>query len=100
MATYIISALQTVIIGLFLYYAQRKQNKRDKKTELAVQRRTDESLLQLELSSANGDLSYAVAMAIKRGQPNGEVEKAVEVYKEAKNKYYHFLNKLAMENNL
>lgn len=100
MTAYIIGAVQTIVISLMLFYWQRNQKKRDIKAEEMQKKRTEESLLQLEMSSANGELSFAVAVAIKRGHANGEVESAVDAYKQAKSKYYHFLNTLAMENKI
>ena len=71
--------------------------KNDKKREEHEEARKKESLLLLELNMASAKLSYAVAMAIKRGTPNGEVEEGIKAYKEAKEKYYHFLNEQAKE---
>ena len=88
---------QTVFISMLVFYLQRKQNKSDNKNEEHEQARQQESLLMLELVMASAKLSYACAVAIKRGKANGEVEEGVEAYEEAKGKYYKFLNKQAKE---
>ena len=46
---------------------------------------------------AAAKLSYARAMALKRGAPNGEVEEAVADYEAAKLAYYRFLNEQAAD---
>ena len=42
-------------------------------------------------------MSYAVAMAMKRGHANGEVEDAVDAYEKARAKYLAFLNEQATD---
>lgn len=51
-----------------------------------------ESSLMLELQMATAKQSYAVACAVERGTPNGEVEEGIEVYETAKKKYMGFLH--------
>lgn len=88
---------QTIFISMLVFYLQRKQNKSDNKKEEHEQARKTESLLQMELIMASAKLSYACAMAMRRGKANGEVEEGVQAYEEAKRKYYKFLNKQAKE---
>ena len=45
---------------------------------------------------SDADLSYAVVAAIKRGSPNGEIEKAVEKYKKAMEAYTDFMQSQAI----
>lgn len=82
---------------MLVFYLQRGQNKSDNQKEEHEQARKEESLLMLELVMASAKLSYACAMALKRGKANGEVEEGVKSYEEAKSKYYHFLNEQAKE---
>jgi hypothetical protein len=84
-------------IGIMMFYLQRQQRKRDKKAEDNAERRKRESLLSLEMMSANNQLSYALAMAVQRGHPNGEVEVALAAYQEAKDAYDHFKAEMAAE---
>jgi len=112
MATFISAAIasaQALLTGLLLFYLQRRQRMADdkalaveasrrKQEETRDQRRQRAELLQLALISANNDLGYAVAMAVKRGHANGEVEKAIAAYETAKREYYAFLNEQAVDN--
>ena len=93
----IITIGQTIFISMLIFYLQRRQNKSDKQKEKHEQARKIESLLQMELIMASAKLSYACAMAMKRGKANGEVEEGAKAYEEAKNKYYHFLNEQAKD---
>ena len=95
--TILIAIGQTIFISMLIFYLQRKQNKSDKQKEKHEQARKTESLLQMELIMASAKLSYACAVALKRGKANGEVEEGVQAYEEAKGKYYKFLNKQAKE---
>lgn len=54
--------------------------------------RRRETLLSIQFMKANAELSYAVAMAIKRGAPNGEIDEAIKTYEKAKYEYLEFLN--------
>ena len=47
----------------------------------------------LDLQMATAKLSYAVAVALKRGEANGEVEKGVESYEKALEKFQEFERK-------
>lgn len=89
--------LPSLVVGIIMALYNRKQSKRDKERDKIEDARRDESLLALELQMATAKLSYATAMALKRGQANGEVEEGIAAYEEAKTKYYAFLNRQAME---
>ena len=97
MVSFLLGLCPSVITGVIAYYLQRGQKRRDEQAEEHAEARKKESLLALDLNMANAKLSYACAMAIKRGKPNGEVEEAVEAYEEAKTAYYRFLNEQAKE---
>lgn len=91
------AAVPSVVCGVFLYFFQRRQNKKDAQVEHRAEARRKEGLLSMELQMATAKLSYAVAMALKRGSPNGEVEDGVEAYEAARKKYLAFLNEQAAE---
>ena len=91
------AAVPGIVCGVFLYCFQRRQNKKDKSDESRADARRRESLLLMELQMATAKLSYAVAMALKRGSPNGEVEDGVVAYEAARKKYLAFLNEQAAE---
>lgn len=89
--------LPSIITGAVLFYWQRQQNKRDKAQEAKIAARKREELLHLNLLTANAKLSYAVAVAIKRGKANGEVEEGVTAYETAMDAYQAFLREQAAE---
>lgn len=93
----IMGITETIFTAMLIFYLQRKQNKLDKLKEKHEQARKEESLLQMELIMASAKLSYACAVALKRGKANGEVEEGTKAYEEAKDKYYHFLNEQAKD---
>lgn len=73
----------------------KKQAARDKAIEHRAEARKRESFLAMELQFATAKLAYAVAMAHKRGEPNGEIEDGIEAYAAAKAKYRAFLREQA-----
>lgn len=91
------AVVPSLVCGIVLALFNRKQNRKDAAVENRATARKKESLLALEMNMANAKLSYAVAMAIKRGTPNGEVEEGIEAYQEAKAKYIKFLDQQAIE---
>jgi hypothetical protein len=58
----------------------RKLTKAEKDAEEKEAARTKEMILLLTGVKAAGALSYATAVAMKRGHANGEVEKGVQAY--------------------
>ena len=92
LTAFLLGLFPSVIAGALAFYIQRAQKRRDTRLEERANNRKQESLLNLEVTMAAAKLSYACAMALKRGAPNGEVEEAVEDYEKAKAAYYHFLN--------
>lgn len=96
-AASIFSAAASVLTALAVFYMERRQRRRDALAEKSAERRKRESLLSLEMMSANNQLSYALAMAVKRGRANGEVEAALEAYSGAKAAYDHWKAEMAAE---
>lgn len=97
MQAIIISITQAIIVSMILFYIQRVQKRRDEKIKEQNEARKKESLLALELNMANAHLSHAVAIAVKRGSANGEIEQAIKSYENAKKTYFDFINKQANE---
>ena len=95
--TFVVGLIPTILTGVVLYYFQRRQKRRDDVYDKRSEARKCESLLLLDLQMATAKLSYACAMAIQRGEPNGEIEDGVAAYEEAKKRYTSFLNKQAKE---
>ena len=94
---FFLGLLPTVVAGAIAFYLQRAQKQRDAHIEDQATARKKESLLSLEVTMAAAKLSYACAAAIKRGEPNGEMEEAMESYEKAKSAYYHFINEQAAD---
>ena len=95
-ATIILALVQTVLAAIITHSIKKRI---DAKAELehtreATRQKRDELLLHITMADA--DLSYAVVAAIKRGSPNGEIEKAVEKYKKAMEAYTDFMQSQAI----
>jgi len=85
------AALVSAVTAMMLFYLQRAQKRRDERYRLHQQANADGTLLAMELQFATAELACAVAMAVKRGSANGEVDKSVEEYYRAREKYIHFI---------
>ena len=79
-----------VLTGIVLAVFSARQRRRDKSQQEVEKARERESLLNINLTFATAQLSYAVAMAVKRGNPNGEVEEGVRAYEKALAEYREF----------
>ena len=94
--TIILAFVQTVLAAIITHSIKKRI---DAKAELehtreAMRQKRDELLLHITMADA--DLSYAVVAAIKRGSPNGEIEKAMDKYNEAMNAYTDFMQSQAI----
>ena len=103
-AKLISALLPSLIVSLVMAVINRRQKRREAAQDAReaaqdarAEARKQESLLHLNLQMATAKLSYATAMALKRGKANGEVEEGVDAYEEAKSEYYSFLNQQATE---
>lgn len=86
-----------LIVGILLAYFQHANNKRYDKMDTRAELRKKEAIVNAKVTEATMELSFAVAMAIKRGEPNGEVEKAIKSYKTAKKAKEDFLHEVGAE---
>lgn len=93
--TIIAAVLPSLVVSIFMVYFNRRQSKRDKDIDERATIRQQESLLSLELQMATAKMSFATAIALKRGYANGEVEDGIKAYEAAKKKYLDFLNQQA-----
>jgi hypothetical protein len=89
--------VEVFVIGGIVSFFERKREKRDKQVEEGEQRRRLGERIQITLILAVAKLSYAVAMAYKRGQPNGEMEEAIDQYKESMNAFKRFERELVAD---
>lgn len=93
----IYAALPSLVVGVIMACFNRRQRMRDEERRKYLEIKRSETLLSMKLLMAAAKLSYAVAMAHKRGEPNGEIEEGIEAYEEAKYEYLEFLNRQASE---
>lgn len=84
----ILTAIITPILtGLIVWAIERRKTQKDELREEAEQ-------VDSDVNYATMQLAYATAMAVKRGQANGEVEEAVQAYEAAKDKRDKFNEKI------
>lgn len=96
----LIAACATIICAILANIGAKmakKQAEDSAKSEARAAERAQESRLQLQLISANMDLTVGVAMALKNGHCNGEVEAGLKAVKEAKANYEQFLDGIALQ---
>lgn len=82
-----------IIVGVVLFYWERRQKKSDTHTKQQTELQVEGDMLRLDLEVATAQLSYAVAMAVKRGHANGEMEAAIAKYETAMDKFRKFERK-------
>lgn len=80
----------SLMVGIVLGIWNRKQNKRNSEADAKEKNAMQKEVLQLDLLVATSQLSYAVAMAKKRGSVNGEMEDAIAQYNKAMGKFRRF----------
>lgn len=86
----ILAAVPSLLTGIVLAVFSKNMNTADDRRAQAEHLRRKEAKLNLDLTFASAQLSYAIAMAMKRGHPNGEVEQGVETYEAALAAYRKF----------
>lgn len=88
------------IIGVVLFVTTRRISRSQQRKEEADKEqhasKTKLELLHLQLVNAGNSLSYAVAMAVKRGTPNGEIEEGIAKYRKAKRAYFDYLTEIGI----
>nr|DAO92563.1 MAG TPA: hypothetical protein [Caudoviricetes sp.] len=96
----LISAASAIACALIAAWSNRRA-KDDKaqreRVEARAAQRAKEGRLQLEMLHANSKLTVGVAMALKRGHCNGEVEAGLEAIKKADQAYAAFLEGIAVD---
>lgn len=90
----IISALAPgIIVGIVLAWWNRRDRKRDEARSSAEADRLESEMMRIDLLVAVAQLSYAVAIAQKRGSTNGETEIGIGHYEKAMDKFRKFERK-------
>lgn len=85
-----LALLPSLIVSIYMALFNRKISKKDRYAESFDAARRESDQLKLSLLLATAQLSYAVAVAMKRGHPNGEIEVGIEQYNEALKKFREF----------
>ena len=87
------SILPSLIVSVTMVFFNKNVKKKEEYRESLSEAKIESDHLQLNLNIATAKLSYAVAMAIKRGTPNGEIEEAIEKYSLAMKEFEMFERK-------
>lgn len=93
----LIAAIIAGANGIKQVKLQKKIQEENAKMERRAEQRKQESLLAMELSHANTQLTIGVAMAVKTGHANGEIEHGLELVNTASGKYSAFIREMANE---
>jgi len=93
----IVGLVPSVISAVVIFVVTHKLTRAEAHRDALAEARKREALLELEMIMATAKLSYAVAVAVKRGEPNGEIEDGIAAFEAAKRKYVAFLNEQATE---
>lgn len=94
---FLTALIPPLIVFVVSVYYNRKQARRDEAAHEREVSRSESEAVQVALLLATAKLSYALAMAAKRGTPNGEVEEGIEQYKEAITAFKAFERKLVVK---
>lgn len=82
--------LPGIVVGIVMAVWNKRQKDRDEKADEKEEQRVKSELLRISLLVASAQLSYAVAMAVKRGKPNGEIEVGVKQYEKSMDEFRKF----------
>ncbi len=79
-----------IIVGVVMAVWNKWQKAGEQRQREREQNADKGEVLKLSLLVAAAQLSYAVAMAVKRGKPNGEIEVGVQQYNVAMEKFRNY----------
>lgn len=82
-----------IIVGIVMAWWNKRDKKRAENHAAAEADRVESEMLRIDLLVAAAQLSYAVAVAQKRGSTNGETEAGIEKYEKAMDKFRRFERK-------
>ena len=88
-----ITAAATIICAMIALDGKKRGRKEDARAE----QRAKEGRLQLRMMDANTKLTVGVAMALKNGHCNGEVEAGLAAVQAANSEYVKFLEGIALD---
>lgn len=92
LTAFIGATIPSLVVGIILAQMNRKGDERYKQDQEAAKERAEAAQIQMDMIMASAALSFAVACAVKRGTPNGEIEDGIAEYAIAKKKYLDHIN--------
>lgn len=102
--TEVICSTIGAVSAIICAYVARQNKLRDKaeaerneRSERRAAQRAKESLLNMKMLAAESDLTIGVAMALKRGYTNGDLDAGIIAVKEARQEYESFLEEIAAQ---
>lgn len=87
---FISAVLPSLFVGVVMYFWERRQRRFEKEMTEKEENRSRGELVKLDLTCATAALTYATAMAVKRGNVNGELETAITNYETAMESFRKF----------
>lgn len=87
----------SIIVGIVMAFWNSRQNKANADRKKQEDMRYKSEILRIDLLVATAQLSYATAVALKRGYANGEVEEGVKAYNAALTKFREFERSLVVD---
>ena len=90
MTEFISAVLPSLFVGVVMYFWERRQRKFEREMTEKEENRARGELVKLDLTCATAALTYATAMAVKRGSTNGELETAIANYETAMESFRKF----------
>lgn len=88
------AVVPSICVGIVMAFWNEQQKKREQDQLQREKERVKSERLRISLLVSTAQLSYAVAMAWKRGKPNGEVEVGVEAYNRAMDEFREYEREL------
>lgn len=95
-----ITGIATIVcayMGIISTKNEKAQVKRDAMVDKRAEQRAKEGKLQLKMLNANTKLCCGLAMAMKHGKCNGEVEDGLKAVASAEEEYRKFLEEIAID---
>lgn len=80
----------SVAVGVIMACWNKQQKEREEEEAERDALRIKSIMFQLDIAVASAQLAYAVAMAYKRGKPNGEMDAAISQYEQTMTKFRKF----------
>lgn len=95
----LLALLPSLCVSMIMALYTHRQSKRYKDAQAREALRAEGEAVQVSLLVSTAKLSYALAMAAKRGAANGEVEDGITQYQEAMKAFKKFERKLVADTN-